>query len=476
MSHGLKLRKIFLVIVMAGSLNAFASFLCFAEFNKLSIVHGFDDSSTTPNQLIEGSDNLLYGTTQRGGQFDGGQIFRISKNGIGYEVLHSFGFVAVDGIHPLSRVTEGRDGILYGTTNGGGKNFLGTIFKINKDGSGYSVLYDFSEANIGYHPQGALLVVDDYLYGTTSNCSNSVCRGSGTIFRIKKDGTNFSNLYIFKADRDASSEERKIGSRPEFGLVEGTDGFLYGTSQRALFKISKDGSDFEALHFFIDGIRYFYPVGDLVNKNGVFFGVTHSGGASNMGFIYRINEDGTDFSIIWNFINGGLETPTQPDFGLLLDKNETLYGVAKNLIYRINTDGTNFSVLPATAKRLRGRMVLSGTNSALIQGSDGSLYGVSYFNSPCQPVETSGNIYSLKSSIEIIFDWAESTYPHYFPSHEETQFLTPWSYRYYPATEIYLGINGDNNGIYVLGSTFGSSPVFIDKEDSVYGLIAASCE
>ena len=52
-----------------------------------------------------------------------------------------------------TRVIEGSDGALYGTTCGDDWTGNGTVFKLNKDGSGYAVLYNFgSQGNDGTCP------------------------------------------------------------------------------------------------------------------------------------------------------------------------------------------------------------------------------------------------------------------------------------------------------------------------------------
>lgn len=65
------------------------------------------------------------------------------------------------------------------------------------------------------------------------------------------------------------------------------------------------------------------------------------------------------------------------------------------------------------------------------------------------------------SDVEILFNWAERAYAQYFPSHDATKAASPWLYRYYPQTGVYLGLN-DNNGIYVLGGEFGSEPLYVN--------------
>src|SRR5262249_47737107 len=123
--------------------------------------------------LVQSSDGLLYGTAPRGGSHGGGIAFRLRPDGSAYTILHNFGSIPGDGISPTAALLEGRDGALYGTTSGGGggdPQDNGTVFKLSKDGSGYRVLHNFSyevlSASVPLAPliQGS----DGALYGTTS--------------------------------------------------------------------------------------------------------------------------------------------------------------------------------------------------------------------------------------------------------------------------------------------------------------------
>ena len=124
------------------------------------------EDGSWPQGVVEGSDGALYGTTQVGGRPFGveyetgsGTVSRVNKDGSGYAVLHRFPGVTGDRIAPWAGLVEGRDGALYGTTLQRGGANGGTVFRLNKDGSGYRVLHSFrgSEAD-GGGPMAGLLV------------------------------------------------------------------------------------------------------------------------------------------------------------------------------------------------------------------------------------------------------------------------------------------------------------------------------
>jgi uncharacterized repeat protein (TIGR03803 family) len=85
-----------------------------------AVLHGFRSSTNRYDGyyprcgLLEGSDGALYGTTEWGGSDDDGVVFKLSKDGSNYRVLHNFGSIPDDGEYPTAALTEGSDGILYG--------------------------------------------------------------------------------------------------------------------------------------------------------------------------------------------------------------------------------------------------------------------------------------------------------------------------------------------------------------------------
>src|ERR1041384_3211944 len=92
--------------------------------------------------LREGSDGLLYGTAYAGGANNAGIIFKINKNGSGFQVLHDFDVASniLVGRGPLLEVSPG---VFYGGTNSGGPDGLGVIYKITSAGD-YTVLKSFA--------------------------------------------------------------------------------------------------------------------------------------------------------------------------------------------------------------------------------------------------------------------------------------------------------------------------------------------
>jgi uncharacterized repeat protein (TIGR03803 family) len=115
--------------------------------------------------VTRGKGAILYGTTNLGGKYGFGVLFKLTPSGSGYteHVLHDFGASQDDGTYPLGTVLVVGNTI-YGTTSYGGANTAGTIFKIGAAGKGYSVIYNFMNAS-GASPTGDLLWSKGAIYG-----------------------------------------------------------------------------------------------------------------------------------------------------------------------------------------------------------------------------------------------------------------------------------------------------------------------
>jgi uncharacterized repeat protein (TIGR03803 family) len=190
-----------------------------------------DEGLMALGHLLQTSDGALYGTTASdySGITQAGNVFKLMTNG-DFTVLHTFAAFVGDGKYSLAGLIQGSDGAIYGTTYYGGSANAGTVFKLNTNGSGYQILHNFAagdpSSNDGAYPWGELTQGSDgALYGTTSFGVNNDSRG--TIFKINTDGTGYNVVYNFPT---AISN----GSRPYCALLPGpSDGntvLLYGTT------------------------------------------------------------------------------------------------------------------------------------------------------------------------------------------------------------------------------------------------------
>ena len=115
---------------------------------------GGNDGEYPQAGLVQGSDGYLYGTTLIGGTNGAGTVFKISASGA-FMSLYSF-TGNNDGGYPFDGLVQGSDGNFYGTTEGGGTNGFGTVFKINASGV-LTSLYSFTGGKDGNNPSARLM-------------------------------------------------------------------------------------------------------------------------------------------------------------------------------------------------------------------------------------------------------------------------------------------------------------------------------
>jgi uncharacterized repeat protein (TIGR03803 family) len=274
--------------------------------------------------LIQATDGKFYGTTNLGGTNNNGTIFKINRAG---SLTTVYRFCSVsgcqDGANPSAGLLQASDGNFYGTTYNGGAYGLGTVFKITKAGVLTTVL-SFNGTN-GSNPFFGSLIEgrDGYLYGTTITGG---ANNGGTVFRMTTVG-KLSRLYSFCAALNCAD-----GSNPYGGLVQGTDGYLYGTTSDGgngygtAFKLTGPRK-LTTLHSFnfTDGA---YPEAGLVQAtDGNFYGTTPQGGADGLGgTLFMITPTG-DFTNLYSFCSKPNCADGNGAFsGLVQATNGALYG------------------------------------------------------------------------------------------------------------------------------------------------------
>jgi uncharacterized repeat protein (TIGR03803 family) len=257
-----------------------------ADGTGFGLLHSFaggvnDGQNPTGSLTMSGS--ILYGMTQGGGSAaNDGTVFRMNADGTGFSLLHSFVGGAADGSGPLG--TPALSGsTLYGMTSQGSAANLGTVFRMNADGTGFSLLHSFDPAaGDGWAPAGSLTLSGTTLYGTTSSGGAA---GDGTVFKMNADGTGYGLLHSFAGGPDDGA-----GPVGTLTLVGST---LYGTTPTGganalgvLFDINTDGTGYDVLYSFAGGPNDGANPGDVIVSGSALYGMTGTGGTSNLGTVF----------------------------------------------------------------------------------------------------------------------------------------------------------------------------------------------
>jgi uncharacterized repeat protein (TIGR03803 family) len=223
--------------------------------------------------LVQATDGNFYGTTNYGGAYSDGTVFKITPAGT-FTTLHSFD--GTDGANPFAGLVQATDGSFYGTTYYGGASPDGTVFKITPAGT-FTTLHSFDSTD-GANPHAELVqATDGNFYGTTYYGGANSC---GTVFKITAGGV-LTTLHSF---------DFTDGAYPRARLVQATDGSFYGTTSYggvlgSVFKITARGV-LTTLHSFAGQPEGSYPYAGLVQAtDGNFYGTTYG------------NDDGTVFRL-----------------------------------------------------------------------------------------------------------------------------------------------------------------------------------
>ena len=301
-----------------------------------TILHAFtgtgSDGSSPQGGLLEDQNLNIYGETQLGGLNGVGTNYIVSNTGSSFLTLYNFGATLTDGQVPTGGLRNvafdfengGND---YGVAQAGGANSFGTVFV--SDHSGHeATLHDFAGPD-GQVPVGRLLPwFDGNYYGTTLTGGGAASADSGVIFRVSPSGT-FNVLHLFTLTD---------GAGPNGGLQYGSDGNFYGTTggggkfgAGVVFRISPTGK-FKVIYNFTGGNDGSSPVGELeTDFNGNLYGVTDSGGAGGAGTIFKVTQLGK-FTLLYTFlpdINGNFPNGATPAAGLTLGNEDSDSQIAR---------------------------------------------------------------------------------------------------------------------------------------------------
>ncbi|MBU6400337.1 MAG: hypothetical protein KGS61_08465, partial [Verrucomicrobia bacterium] len=348
-------------------------------------------------------------------------------------------FTGDSGIMPLAGLQQGGDGMLYGAAVLGGPSLnpgnptnnlgAGVVFKINTNGTGMTVVHDFSTnppVQPAQGPEAIVLGGDGSLYGVSVWSSTNPVAGSliligggnGGVFRLNADGTAFSTLV------------NGIGGGANInGLIQGSDGVLYGVSPDwglnqatpaavrcgAVFKVNTNGTGFAILHSFDPQHTpgdAFHPQNVIEGQDGRLYGVAACGGTNNSsggGVVFSLNKDGSGYTVLHTFDHqflNGASIAGQLALGevigdaysaigpLTQGPDGTLYGTTDaggqydpglsffaygGTTYKLRPDGSGYRVLHSFGGPSDWEMYPYGK---LTFGTDGALYGTCYTGSP----------------------------------------------------------------------------------------------
>jgi len=228
---------------------------------------------------IEGVDKNFYGTTlEAGSQSPQGTMYKVTTSG-SLTTIHQF--QGTDGAGPAVPLIQGIDGNLYGSTQFGGSRGDGALFRVTTAGS-LTLLHSF-DFTTGAYPSALIQASDGNFYGTTLSGGAD---NKGVVFRMTASG----DVTVLHSFNPSGGD----GGAPQTGLVQASDGNLYGTAQSGgasgygtIFRVGLDGT--YATVYSFDGTTAAYPVDTLLqHTNGKLYGMSMAA-VENAGTVYSLN-------------------------------------------------------------------------------------------------------------------------------------------------------------------------------------------
>jgi uncharacterized repeat protein (TIGR03803 family) len=275
-----------------------------AEAVVWSFGSGSDGANPEGTLVYDAAKGLFYGMTSGGGTNGKGAIISFNPSTNAEAVVWDFGSGS-DGANPgADLVYDAVNGLFYGMTTYGGNNSNGTIISFNPSTNAEAVLWSFGGVGDGAYPYGDL-VYDAYnalFYGTTETGGTA----GGIIFSFNPGTNAEAVVWNFGSGSD--------GKEPRGNLVyDATNNLFYATtnaggtnSQGAIISFNP-ATNAEAVEWdFGSGTDGNDPIGSLSYdaNNGLFYGMTYSGGTNNKGAIISFNPSTNAEAVVWSLGSG----------------------------------------------------------------------------------------------------------------------------------------------------------------------------
>lgn len=323
-----------------------------------------------------------------------------------FTVLHSFS--GSDGEYPYAGVAINSGGILFGTTSRGGTYQGGVAYELKPSGSAWTfmLLYQFGNASDGSSPYPTLAFGSDgALYGTTALGGT----GNGTAFNLKPSAVVCKTTRCPWHETSLWTFQGSDGSLPAYGILAfDSQGNAYGTTQYGgannkgvVYKLTRSGQQWteSVLYSFgANGTDGYYPLHNVVlDHAGNLYGTTYQGGSSGGGTVFQLVPSGGGWTenIIANFPLGA-----DPQAGLIIDGSGNLYGATDGVgasgtseVFELSPSGNSWQLtslhsFPSTSQFNIGPV------GNLVMDQSGNLYGTTY----SLGVHNKGNIFKLTPS------------------------------------------------------------------------------
>ena len=275
------------------------------------------------------------------------------------QAIHTFN--GADGAWARGSLVRSGD-TLFGRTSIGGSANNGTIFSVDTSGNNFRKIYDFTAGannGLGNQPHhNSMLLLNQTLIGAAlfggDQAASPSGAGGGTLFNIGTDGSSYSAFKVFSGSPDAATPH----SPPVFsqdgttlyGLTSGGGDNNLGT----IYSVNLDGSNFQVLYSFASGDTGQQPHGQLTydSTGTLLLGMTRLGGPQDVGVVFSFDPLSANYNVLWTFAANDTTNGATNDHGFLTRIGTTLYGTTefggqynKGIVFSMDESGSNFRIV-----------------------------------------------------------------------------------------------------------------------------------
>lgn len=377
---------IFKVNQSTGAFSTVVTFMTNVTANKGKAPYG---------GVVSDGKGFLWGTTRSGGPRSQGTIYKTNEISGETTTVVELNENGTRGAAPTTELLNDGAGFFWGTTEQGGNNTYGTVFKVNINTGQLTTLADFQDGGTvkGSSPKSGL--VNDgagFFWGTTNSGANDF---SGTIYKINASTGAFTNVYQFSNGTTAANGEKPYGTlvRDGAGFLWGTTSQGGGTSNGTIYKVNISTGAVTRMRQLnpgnVDGAN---PHAGLASDGaGLFAGTAHQGGAGNFGTVFKIVASTGAFTKLVDFTsNGATNKGADPWGALVSDQSGSFLGTTNKggangigTIFKVNaTSGALTTLLEFTGAGPQANCGANPGYGALLRHTDGNYYGTTIAGGP----------------------------------------------------------------------------------------------
>ncbi len=328
------------------------------KWNEI-ILHSFpsfyDDGAGPGGSLVLDAAGNVYGTAGGGGTHgDSGIAFELTHGSWDETVLYNFCAKSgcSDGGSPSAGIIADGAGNLYGAA--------WVVFELSPGSNGWTetTLYGFCRYDgDGCQPTGVVMDASGNIYGTTvhGGTDHSCDAGCGTAYQLYPvAGGHWKEhiLHDFGNGDDGMALPNGVLTVDGAGNLYGVDGIGGSTGNGVVYRLSRDSRGHwraTILYRFAGGADGSYPVGLVLDKSGILYGVTAADGDPNCdcGVVFKMAPRGGNkgnkwkYTVLHTFIGSDGWTP---EAALILDSKGNIYGTT--VLGGTYGGGVAFKIIP----------------------------------------------------------------------------------------------------------------------------------